>query len=252
MVTCSSTRFETEAGRSIPRTRKVGQTGWHFRHLDASSSSEFSSRLPSPPRRLLLLPLYLRERKKRKKVPKRIHPNNISGKMSELNLIIKSSNADKTEVKADPSITVEDFKKIVSTSMEPTICPTVMRLIYKGRVMKDECTLSFYGINEDGQTIHLVKGSSGTTATTTPAAVPVAAPVPNPYAAVGGGMNNPFAAMGGMGGMDPFAAMGGMGGMGNMQEELMRNPQMMQQMMNSPFMEAMMSNPDMLRNMIAR
>ena len=170
--------------------------------------------------------------------------------MSELNLVIKSSNADKTEVKADPSITVEDFKKIVSTSMEPTICPTVMRLIYKGRVMKDECTLSFYGINEDGQTIHLVKGSSGTTATTTPTAVPVAAPVLNPYAAaMGGGMNNPFA---GMGGMDPFGGMGGGGGMGNMQEELMRNPQMMQQMMNSPFMEAMMSNPDMLRNMIAR
>ena len=174
--------------------------------------------------------------------------------MNELNLIIKSSNADKTEVKADPSITVEDFKKIVSTSMEPTICPTVMRLIYKGRVMKDECTLSFYGINEDGQTIHLVKGSSSTTAATTPAAVPVAAPVSNPYAAaMGGGMNNPFAAM------DPFSAMGGMGGMGGMpggmggmQEELMRNPQMMQQMMNSPFMEAMMSNPDMLRNMIAR
>jgi hypothetical protein len=31
--------------------------------------------------------------------------------------------------------------------------------------------------------------------------------------------------------------MGGAGGAGGMQEELMRNPQMMQQMMNSPFME---------------
>lgn len=152
--------------------------------------------------------------------------------MSDLNLIIKSSNADKTYVKADPSITVEEFKKIVSTMVN--ICPSLMRLIYKGRVLKDECTLSFYGINEDGQMIHLVKGG-GACSSTVPAASPVAAPAPNSAFPNPMGMGaNPF---GGMSGMSGMGGMGGMAGSNGMQEELMRNPQMMQQMMNSPFME---------------
>ncbi len=155
--------------------------------------------------------------------------------MSELNLIIKSSNADKTDVKADPTLTVEEFKKAVSIAVN--VCPSLMRLIYKGRVLKDECTLSFYGINEDGQTIHLVKGAGACTASV-PAAAPVAAPAPgsafpNPMGMGGMGMGG----MGGMQGMQGMQAMGGAGGAGGMQEELMRNPQMMQQMMNSPFME---------------
>jgi ubiquilin len=41
-----------------------------------------------------------------------------------------------------------------------------MRLIFKGKILKDENTLSEYKI-EDGVTVHLVKGKSASGATTT-------------------------------------------------------------------------------------
>ena len=173
--------------------------------------------------------------------------NNIySEKMSEILVIIKSSNADRTEVLAEPTMTVLEFKEKVAEKIP--IEPAAQRLIYKGRVLKDECTLKFYDV-QDGQTIHLVKGG-GNNPSSTPIATPVAAPSSasgtssfngmGGFGAGGGGANpNPFQGMGGMG------APGGMPGMpGGM------NPEMMSQMMNSPMMESLMSNPDMLRNMI--
>lgn len=41
-----------------------------------------------------------------------------------------------------------------------------MRLIFKGKILKDENTLAEYKI-EDGVTVHLVKGKSATGASTT-------------------------------------------------------------------------------------
>lgn len=166
--------------------------------------------------------------------------------MSEITIIIKSSNADKTEILAEPTMTVLEFKEKVAEKIP--IEPAAQRLIYKGRVLKDECTLKFYDV-QDLQTIHLVKGG-GSNPTATPAAAPVAAPssasgVPsfNGMGGFGAGANpNPFQGMGNMGGM---GAPGGMPGMPNGM-----NPEMMSQMMNSPMMESLMSNPDMLRNMI--
>lgn len=127
--------------------------------------------------------------------------------MSEILVIIKSSNADKTEVQVDPSVTVLEFKSLITEKI--SIEPALQRLIYKGRVLKDDCTLSFYDV-QDGHTIHLVKGGGGSaaatpstaTATATPIGVPSSAS-PNPYQ----GMNIAFQGMN-MGNMG--AAQGGM------------------------------------------
>ena len=159
--------------------------------------------------------------------------------MSEITIYIKSSNADRTEVLAEPTMTILEFKEKIAEQI--SIEPASQRLIYKGRVLKDECTLKFYDV-QDGQTIHLVKGgaSSSTTTGATPA-VPVAAP--------SSASANPMLGMGGFGGANPFQGnMGGPGGMPGMPAGM--TPEMMSQMMNNPMMDSLMSNPDMLRNLI--
>ena len=81
----------------------------------------------------------------------------------------------------------------------------------------------------DGVTVHLVKGSA-----------PAQAPAPSPAVdqAPSTNANNPWESLMG-GGMDGMGGMGGMGmgNMQNMQQQMMQNPEMMQQMMNSPMMQ---------------
>lgn len=94
------------------------------------------------------------------------------------------------------------------------------RLIFKGRILKDEQTLESYKI-ETGLTVHLVKakatdGSAGSTQPTTTSAQPAPTTGAQPNAGA-----NPFGAMGGMpgmgmGGMPGMGGMGGMPGMGGM------------------------------------
>ena len=44
--------------------------------------------------------------------------------------------------------------------------------------------------------------------------------------------------------------LGGLGDMNRMQEQLMRNPELMQQIMSSPMMDSLLNNPEMMRNML--
>jgi ubiquilin len=126
-----------------------------------------------------------------------------------------------------------------------------MRLIFKGKILKDEMTLDEYKIT-DGLTIHLVKGKtaggaqppataasdSGTSASTGAGAGAAGAGIglggaaqPNPFAGGGFGGGSPFGGMGGMGGMGGGGMPPGMGGMPGGQ---MPSPEMMQQMMSNP------------------
>jgi len=99
-----------------------------------------------------------------------------------------------------------------------------MRLIFKGKILKDEMTLDEYKIT-DGMTIHLVKGksaggaqpSSGATASDAGASASTSAGAGAAGAgiglgAAGGAQPNPFAAMGGAGGFGGGNPYGGMGG----------------------------------------
>ena len=86
-----------------------------------------------------------------------------------------------------------------------------MRLIFKGKILKDEMTLDDYKIT-DGLTVHVVKGkSAGAPATTVPVAAPTSslAGAADANAGAGAAQPNPMAAMGGMGGMGGFPGFGG-------------------------------------------
>ena len=124
-----------------------------------------------------------------------------------------------------------------------------MRLIFKGKILKDEQTLDEYKIT-DGLTIHLVKGKTAGAKTEQPAASDSGASTNASAGAgaagagiglggAGGAQPNPFAMGGGFGGANPYAGMGGGFGGGmppgmGMPGGQMPSPEMMQQMMQNP------------------
>lgn len=69
-----------------------------------------------------------------------------------------------------------------------------------------------------------------------------------------------FGGLGGMGGMGAFGSPPGVyalvilslmcADMASMQQQLMNNPEMMQQIMSSPMMQSLMSNPEIMRGMM--
>jgi ubiquilin len=70
--------------------------------------------------------------------------------MSNINIFIKTSTEGKTPVDISSSATVSELKQKISTVLSD--CPVdVQRLIYSGRVLKDEDVLSLYKIS-DGHT----------------------------------------------------------------------------------------------------
>lgn len=152
-------------------------------------------------------------------------------------LKIKASNGSTTEVEFESSseTTVAELKAAIETKLE--IPASQQRLIFKGKILKDEGTLESYNI-VSGESVHLVKGAApaAAQAAALPQATPVAsAPVPGL-----GGMGNMAQLqqqLMGMGGANPFGGAMGMGGMGGqnmqqMQQQMMQDPQMMSQIMN--------------------
>ncbi len=186
--------------------------------------------------------------------------------MSDLVLTIKCSNADKATVTIDKNASVLELKTKIAGELQ--VPSSQQRLIYKGRVLKDELTLESYGI-EDGHTVHMVKGmgaaggssSSATpSVTTNPGTSATASTAPqqqsppsfgfaNPYMPAPGSM--PFGMPRGFPGGMPRGFPGMMPpNMDQMQQQLMQNPELMQQMMNSPMMQSLLDNPEIMRNMM--
>jgi ubiquilin len=62
---------------------------------------------------------------------------------TEIVVTIKCSNADKTEITCSASTTVIEFKKLIAEKLN--IPAEQQRLIYKGRILKDENSLEQYG-----------------------------------------------------------------------------------------------------------
>ncbi|KAJ3323025.1 hypothetical protein HDV06_002471 [Boothiomyces sp. JEL0866] len=200
--------------------------------------------------------------------------------MAPISIKIKCSNESAFSVSVDSEATTLQLKTEISKHFEGSNPTPVeqQRLIFAGKVLKDEESLTVYKVQE-GNTIHLVRGnapkataplSSPAAATTTPAANPLAPPASNPMSMFGapGAMPNfgmPGAGMGGMPNMDsvvnnPMFL--------QMMSQMMSNPQMldmmiqsnpqlaatitpeMRQHMQSPQFQQMMSNPEMLRMML--
>jgi ubiquilin len=133
---------------------------------------------------------------------------------------IRQGSGEQFDVTIEEDISVLDLKKACEEGSK--LEAACMRLIYKGRILKDESSIKEFNI-EDGQTVHLVKGKAAAgqaptmASATSPAATTAASsqPAATANAGTGAAQPNPFAGMG-MGGAMPGMGMPGMGmpGMG--------------------------------------
>lgn len=165
------------------------------------------------------------------------HDDESGSQLPEITITIKGPSEVKLALTISPSILVSELKSQIARETNPSIEVERQRLIYSGKVLKDEEPLSTYKI-QNGHSIHLVKGANksgtaaaGTAGTVAGAAASERAGVPtnlnagmeyagNPLAGLegvrghgyGGGMYNPFAAMpGGERNLnDPNAVSGGL------------------------------------------
>ncbi len=177
-----------------------------------------------------------------------------------MQLNIQSSSDKKIPVTCQETDKVIDLKDLIGKEIE---CEKEkLRLIYAGRILKDDDTLESYSI-KDGHVIHVVKtgiskaqvpSSSATVSTqpqftaTSPTAIsiqPSASTNSPPSSAV-----NPLAAMMG-GGMDP-SMLAAIGGLQPSSEELESMNQMMQnpEMINSAI-QMMTANPELMQSIMA-
>ncbi|GAV83042.1 ubiquitin domain-containing protein, partial [Cephalotus follicularis] len=174
---------------------------------------------------------------------------------------IRCSNGSKFSVQIQLESTVDSFKSLLAEKCD--IPSDQQRLIYKGRILKDDQTLQSYGVEAD-HTVHLVRGFVQTTSGTTPgSAVPG---VPNTTQSNTGAVgSNEGGPMGGFGlGASLFPGFGvnsigdsggGLFGAGlpefeQVQQQMTRNPNIMREIMNMPVVQNLINNPDVMRNLI--
>ncbi|TVU31857.1 hypothetical protein EJB05_23559 [Eragrostis curvula] len=164
---------------------------------------------------------------------------------AQATLHIRCANGSKFTVQADLGATVGAFKEVVAGSCD--VPAPQQRLIYKGRILKDEQTLESYGVETD-HTIHLVRGVAQPAASVTPAAASPASTTPSSGPA---GMGS----LPGLGAPRSGRSSGIFGSAGfpeleQVEQQLSQNPNLMREIMNMPAMQNLMNNPDLIRNMI--
>ncbi|XP_068032657.1 ubiquilin-1 isoform X5 [Anomalospiza imberbis] len=149
------------------------------------------------------------------------------------------------------------FKEEISKRFKSHIDQLV--LIFAGKILKDQDTLTQHGIH-DGLTVHLViktqnrsqdhptqqANTTGSTATTSTSSSSTSTPAST--------NSNPFG-LGGLGGLAGLSSLGLNTSnfselQSQMQRQLMSNPEMMVQIMENPFVQSMLSNPDLMRQLI--
>ncbi|KAF6984036.1 hypothetical protein CFC21_002099 [Triticum aestivum] len=170
-----------------------------------------------------------------------------SGARATLN--IRCANGAKFTLQADLGETVGAFKEAVAASCD--VPAPQQRLIYKGRILKDEQTLESYGVETD-HTIHLVRGVAQPAASGAPAASSPQAST-TPTSGPAGGLGGLFPGLGATGAASgrPAGLFGaGLPELDQMQQQLSQNPNLMREIMNMPMMQSLMNNPDLIRNMI--
>ncbi|CAG8817944.1 41341_t:CDS:2 [Gigaspora margarita] len=165
--------------------------------------------------------------------------------MPEITINVKCSNDQKYIVTIDTSKTVLEFKQAIAEKCDTTA--DRQRLIYSGRVLKDNDTLETYKIAE-GHTVHMVKSSapSGSSqAQASQQSQPATTGNTQTPQQPTGYSPNPFAQFGTMGGFNQGTNPYGTpyGGMQNPMDFL-QNPAMMQ------YMQQMLQDPQFVESMI--
>ncbi|KAF8410306.1 hypothetical protein HHK36_002832 [Tetracentron sinense] len=187
---------------------------------------------------------------------------------------IRCSNGSKFSVQIGLESMVGVFKAVLAQRCD--IPAEQQRLIYKGRILKDDQTLESYGLQEflltgddlglqEDHTVHMVRGFAQATSTNTAIAANFGGPNTNPGVARGVGSNEGGGIGGGGLGASLFPGVGvnGLGGSGvsglfgsglpefeQVQQQLTQNPNMMREIMSMPVMQNLMNNPDLMRNLI--
>ncbi|KAL8246843.1 hypothetical protein R6Q59_008059 [Mikania micrantha] len=171
---------------------------------------------------------------------------------------VRCSNGTKFSVQASLGSSVESFKSVLEQNCD--IPAGQQRLIYKGRILKDDQTLKSYGMEAE-HTVHLVRGF--VPATSTPAGgAPTRANTTPPAAGDTGSIEGGTTGGTGLGGsLFPGLGLSGLGGNGGMfgaglpeleqmQQQLTQNPNMMREIMDMPLVQNLLNNPDVMRNMM--
>lgn len=175
----------------------------------------------------------------------------VDGGDAETALNIRCSNGNKFSVRASLGSTVVAFKDLLAQNCD--VPANQQRLIYKGRILKDDQTLDSYGLQAD-HTIHMVRGSAPPGTTTDPPATgnpntPSPGGLPNEGLGLGGpGSGAPLFPGLGLGSGAPFGS--GLPEFEQVQQQLTQNPNMMRDMMNLPAIQNIINNPEIMRGMI--
>ncbi|CEG45154.1 Ubiquitin-like protein [Plasmopara halstedii] len=177
-----------------------------------------------------------------------------------VNLHVKTTSGKTFSVEVALNSSVLNCKEALVTLTDVPVA--LQRLIYKGKVLKDDQTLESYGIQAN-DTIYFVKGSgrpakpatdTTTSSSTNSGSAPAATPTPVAApAAAANPLGFPF-----FSGTDAGAANHGnifgslltAPNMQQMQQQMMENPEIVRQMMDSPMMQNILSNPDIMRNIM--
>ncbi|GAB2267547.1 hypothetical protein Dimus_002526 [Dionaea muscipula] len=183
-------------------------------------------------------------------------------KEEEVVVNIRCSNGSRFSVRAPLGSMVGAFKVLVAQNCD--VPADQQRLIYKGRILKDDQTLESYGLQAD-HTVHMVKGLGSTVSPTTTSA----ATAGNANTTSATTLNTTMNGSGGPGGaglgasLFPGLSLGGLSGNGGsglfgagfpeieqVQQQLTQNPNMMREIMNMPAIQSLMNNPEIMRSLI--
>ncbi|KAH7443767.1 hypothetical protein KP509_02G050100 [Ceratopteris richardii] len=169
---------------------------------------------------------------------------------------IRCTSGSKFSVQVSLETTIAAFKPLLVEGSG--VAADQQRLIYKGRVLKDENTLESYGVQHE-HTVHLVRAAPSSAASAVAAANTAStdsstAPLPMPGVNLGAGpagVNGFDAGSFGLGGIGGSLGLGlGLPEFQQVQQQLMQNPNLMQDMMNLPAVQSLMNNPELMRSMI--
>ncbi|WRT66922.1 uncharacterized protein IL334_003887 [Kwoniella shivajii] len=176
--------------------------------------------------------------------------------MSEITITVKGPSELKLSITISPEKTVADLKESISAQSD--VEKERQRLIYSGKVLKDEDAISTYKI-QNGHTIHMVKGAAKSATPAASSSTPAASGAGTSSALprlpqMGTGLNvgsNPIDNVEnihhGLAGFNPFAGQPGL--------DNMNDPNAMLGMMNNPeflrSMTDMMSRPEVVDQIIA-
>mmetsp|Transcript_94317 Transcript_94317/g.166461 ORF Transcript_94317/g.166461 Transcript_94317/m.166461 type:complete len:558 (-) Transcript_94317:77-1750(-) len=152
-----------------------------------------------------------------------------------VNLVIKTVGANSTEcsVDIDTSATVAELKEQIAGRVG--MPASHIRLVCAGRIWQDATTVASYEPRA-GAMVHCLNNPPRAA----PAAAEQVVSESNPMQSMMQGMPSMNSNSN-----DPFEQM-----MAQSQRMLMQNPEMMQQLMNSPMVQQMMSDPETMRNMM--